>query len=65
MKEKEKNVLRIDSKKFNKKISFLEDEKEGDEIIIKGAIKKSSLKGVHEYLKGSEDESDDVDEVVE
>jgi hypothetical protein len=36
----------------------LEDEKEGHEIIIKGAIKKSSLKGVHEFL----DEKDDLDQ---
>jgi hypothetical protein len=44
-----------DSKKIHKKIAFLEDEKDDeDEIVIKGIIKKSSLKGVHQYLKDEE-----------
>lgn len=36
-------------------VAFLEDEKEGEEIVIKGAIKKSSLSGVHKYLNQPEE----------
>lgn len=43
----------------SKKIHFLEDEKDGDEIVIKGAIKKSSLNKVSEYLKNSDEDNDD------
>ena len=34
----------------------MDDEVDGDEIVIRGAIKKSSLKGVHEYLNSEDDE---------
>lgn len=46
----------MSNNKVGKKIAFLDDEVDGDEIVIKGAIKKSSLKGVHEYLHSEEDE---------
>jgi hypothetical protein len=36
-------------------VAFLEDVKEGEEIVIKGAIKKSSLSGVHKFLEEHEE----------
>lgn len=46
----------LSNNKVGKKIAFLDDEVDGDEIVIRGAIKKSSLKGVHEYLNSEDDE---------
>eukprot|EP00347_Sterkiella_histriomuscorum_P018855 403343913 len=60
LKDKERSILKNEQRKISKKITFLEDEKEGDEIVIRGAIKKSSLKGVHEFL--NDDLMDDNNE---